>query len=170
MLEFLARFPILQRIFGPRQETRCAARDRLRLVLVSDRSTVAPHLMESLRNDLIDVISRYMEIDTQSMKMGLERREGAMALAASIPVRSVHRSSAEMPAVKSAPPNVIVAERQASLSVERAAERRTSLPLERAADSRAPVPAERSVERAPGRRRSRRRHRKHSRSMERAVE
>lgn len=92
----------LQKIFGggsPKEDTRSAARDRLRLVLVSDRATVAPHLMESLRNDLIEVISRYMEIDVRAMQMGLERHEGAMALAANIPVRSVHRSSAEMPAV-----------------------------------------------------------------------
>lgn len=96
----------LQKIFGgggsPKEDTRSAARDRLRLVLVSDRATVAPHLMESLRNDLIEVISRYMEIDVRAMQMGLERHDGAMALAANIPVRSVHRSSAEMPAVRAA--------------------------------------------------------------------
>lgn len=98
----------LQKIFGgggsPKEDTRSAARDRLRLVLVSDRATVAPHLMESLRNDLIEVISRYMEIDVRAMQMGLERHDGAMALAANIPVRSVHRSSAEMPAVRATPP------------------------------------------------------------------
>ena len=93
------------RLFGTqREDTRSAARDRLRLVLVSDRATVAPQLMESLRNELIEVISRYMDIDTRSMQMGLERHEGVMALAANIPVRSVHRSSAEMPAVPMAPP------------------------------------------------------------------
>ncbi len=98
-------FSFFNRIFGgPREDTRSAARDRLRLVLVSDRATVAPHLMESLRNELIEVISRYMEIDTRSMQMGLERHEGAMALAANIPVRSVHRSSAEMAAVSLSPP------------------------------------------------------------------
>ncbi len=98
-------FSFFNRIFGgTREDTRSAARDRLRLVLVSDRATVAPHLMESLRNELIEVISRYMEIDTRSMQMGLERHEGAMALAANIPVRSVHRSSAEMAAVSLSPP------------------------------------------------------------------
>ncbi len=98
-------FSFFNRIFGgQREDTRSAARDRLRLVLVSDRATVAPHLMESLRNELIEVISRYMEIDTSSMQMGLERHQGAMALAANIPVRSVHRSSAEMAAVSLAPP------------------------------------------------------------------
>ncbi|NMA27161.1 MAG: cell division topological specificity factor MinE, partial [Burkholderiales bacterium] len=75
-------FSFFNRIFGgPREDTRSAARDRLRLVLVSDRATVAPQLMESLRNELIEVISRYMEIDTCSMQMGLERHEGVMALA-----------------------------------------------------------------------------------------
>lgn len=148
-MDFLSKFPFLQRIFGsggaPREETRQAARDRLRLVLVSDRSTVAPHLMESLRNDLIEVLSRYMEIDTRTMQMGLERHEGAMALAANIPVRSIHRSSAEMPAVRAEP--------QAPVAV-----------LE------PPPRAEDSVERAVRKRSGRRRHRRHSRSGERSVE
>lgn len=103
MLEFLARFPVLDRFFGSKEDSRSAARDRLRLVLVSDRSTVAPHLMEALRSELIEVISRYMEIDTCSMQVALERREGAVALAANIPVRSFHRSSEELPAVSMAP-------------------------------------------------------------------
>ena len=114
-------FSFFNRIFGgSREDTRSAARDRLRLVLVSDRATVAPHLMESLRNELIEVISRYMEIDTRSMQMGLERHEGAMALAANIPVRSVHRSSAEMAAVSLAPPPAAPrqAQSEASKSVD----------------------------------------------------
>lgn len=77
------------------------AKERLRLVLISDRANVSPHIMESLREELIEVISRYMTIDTGSMEMGLERNGKTMALAANIPVVSLKRNK-EKTARKSA--------------------------------------------------------------------
>lgn len=89
-----------KRVFGgQREDTRSAAKERLRLVLVSDRAMVAPQIMDQLRKEIIQVISKYMDIDTCSMQIDLERQEGFMALAANIPVRSVRRSSAEFAAL-----------------------------------------------------------------------
>ena len=67
------------------------AKERLKLVLISDRATVSPHVMQSLREELIEVISRYMTVDTGSVEMGLQRKGNAMALAANIPVIEVKR-------------------------------------------------------------------------------
>ena len=39
------------------------AKDRLKLVLVSDRANCSPELMEQIKNDIINVISKYVEID-----------------------------------------------------------------------------------------------------------
>ena len=41
------------------------AKDRLKLVLVSDRANCSPETMELIKNDIIKVISKYMEIDTE---------------------------------------------------------------------------------------------------------
>jgi len=69
------------------------AKERLKLVLISDRATVSPHIMESLREELIEVVSRYMTIDKNSMQMNLERKGKAVALAANIPIVSIKRGN-----------------------------------------------------------------------------
>ena len=43
------------------------AKDRLKLVLVSDRANCSPETMELIKNDIIKVISKYMEIDTDGL-------------------------------------------------------------------------------------------------------
>ena len=40
------------------------AKDRLKLLLVSDRANCSPEMMELIKNDIIKVISKYMDIDT----------------------------------------------------------------------------------------------------------
>ena len=39
------------------------AKDRLKLLLVSDRANCSPEVMEMIKNDIIKVISKYMVID-----------------------------------------------------------------------------------------------------------
>ena len=43
------------------------AKDRLKLLLVSDRANCSPEVMEMIKNDIIKVISKYMEIDTDGL-------------------------------------------------------------------------------------------------------
>lgn len=90
MLDFLGRF------LGREAEGRSGkkAKERLRLVLVHDRSSVAPEVLDNLKEDLIAVISRYMEIDEEGLEVNLERGSDSVALVANIPVRQVLRSSA----------------------------------------------------------------------------
>lgn len=75
-----------------RNDTGLKAKERLKLVLISDRATVSPHIMEALREELLEVISRYMTVDAASVEMGLQRTGNAMALAANIPVISMKRN------------------------------------------------------------------------------
>ena len=48
-----------------------AAVERLRLVLVHDRAQVSPGLLETLKEELIQVISKYMDIDEKGMVVQL---------------------------------------------------------------------------------------------------
>ena len=71
------------------------AKDRLKLVLVSDRASCSPETMEMIKNDIIEVISKYMEIDTQGLDIQItqtETEEGngnGPALYANIPIKEV---------------------------------------------------------------------------------
>ena len=42
------------------------AKDRLKLLLVSDRANCSPDIMEAIKNDIIAVISKYMETRTMT--------------------------------------------------------------------------------------------------------
>ncbi|MEW6770327.1 MAG: cell division topological specificity factor MinE [Bacillota bacterium] len=87
MLEFLARF-FQRHSLGSKE----VAKERLRLVLVHDRANVSPELLELLKNDLVQVISRYIEIDERGLEVTLDSSEEMVALVASIPVRRVKRA------------------------------------------------------------------------------
>lgn len=65
--------------------------ERLRLVLVHDRANVSPGLMEALKEDLIAVISKYMDIDENSMEINLNTEELSAALVANIPIKRIRR-------------------------------------------------------------------------------
>lgn len=67
------------------------AKERLRLVLVHDRASVSPQLLQALKEDLIKVISNYMVIDEEALEVNLENSENQVALIANIPIKSMKR-------------------------------------------------------------------------------
>ena len=72
------------------------AKDRLKLLLVSDRASCSPEMMEQIKNEIIQVISKYMDIDTEGLDIQITQTESESgngsvpALVANIPVRDVH--------------------------------------------------------------------------------
>ena len=70
------------------------AKDRLKLLLVSDRSNCSPETMELIKNDIIKVISKYMEIDSEGLDIQItqnhDETEGP-ALYANIPIRELKK-------------------------------------------------------------------------------
>jgi len=68
------------------------AKERLRLVLVHDRSSSSPELLNALKEDLIRVIREYMDIDEDALVVDLANEDDSIALIASIPVRGFRRA------------------------------------------------------------------------------
>lgn len=87
MLELIAR------VFGRDSASAEIAKERLRLVLVHDRTSVSPQFLDSLKEELISVISRYMEIDQDHMDINLQNSEHRTTLVANIPVRRMKRNA-----------------------------------------------------------------------------
>ena len=48
-----------------RRNSKDVAKDRLKLLLISDRTDCSAEMLEMIKNDIIQVISKYMEIDTE---------------------------------------------------------------------------------------------------------
>ncbi len=91
MLDFLE---IFQRVFKKESvSSKKVAKERLRLVLVHDRTSMSPQVLEFLKEDLIKVISKYMDIDTEGLEVNFSKEDDSIALVASIPVIKVKRLS-----------------------------------------------------------------------------
>ncbi len=65
------------------------AKERLKLVLVHDRAGLSPNRLEALKDELIDVISRHIEIDKHSVRVSLTRDRNQQRLVADIPLTPV---------------------------------------------------------------------------------
>ena len=69
------------------------AKERLRLVLVHDRSNTATvDVLNELKEDLIKVISEYMEIDENALEVSFSNSDNSVALVANIPVIGMRRA------------------------------------------------------------------------------
>jgi cell division topological specificity factor len=80
----------LKRLFG-QSGSSATAKERLRLVLMTDHLELAPEMIEKLKADLVDVISRHVEVDRDRIEVNFERQDTALALLANIPIISVNR-------------------------------------------------------------------------------
>jgi cell division topological specificity factor len=86
------------RFLRPAPPSGATAKERLRLVLLSDHISLAPDVIEALKRDLLLVISKYVEIDRAHADVTFEHREGEVAMLASIPITGVReRTRAEAP-------------------------------------------------------------------------
>jgi cell division topological specificity factor len=70
------------------------AKERLKLVLIHDRANISPRFLDMIKDDIIKVISNYMEIDDKGLDIRLSRipQEDdtySTALVANIPIRRV---------------------------------------------------------------------------------
>lgn len=84
---------LIARVFGRDNSSADVAKERLRLVLVHDRTNVSPQFLEALKEQLIAVISQYMEIDEEQMDVTLQSEANQVALVANIPVRRMKRAA-----------------------------------------------------------------------------
>ena len=84
MIEFL------KRLFG-QPGSSATAKERLRLVLMTDHLELAPEMIEKMKRELVDVISRFVEVDRERIDVSFERQDSTLAMLANIPILSVNR-------------------------------------------------------------------------------
>lgn len=67
------------------------AKNRLKVAITSDRAVCSPEIMEQMKNDIIEVISKYLDIDTDELDIKLGKTEvgedTVNALLANIPIK-----------------------------------------------------------------------------------
>ena len=81
--------------FFRRKSSGDVAKDRLKLLLISDRANCSPEVMELIKHDIIKVISKYMEIDCENLDIQITQTESdgqngrVPALCANIPIKDL---------------------------------------------------------------------------------
>ena len=78
------------KFFRPQEESgdasKSVATNRLKLVLMQDRTNLTPKILEQMRGELIDLLSRYVEMDKELLELNFEQEGDQVALMLSIPV------------------------------------------------------------------------------------
>ncbi|MBX5443878.1 cell division topological specificity factor MinE [Sphaerobacter sp.] len=81
-------------LFGRRQASRpsqpasaSVAKQRLVEVLIQDHVKLTPAAMEAIRQDIVKILSRHLDIDADALQIHITRGERGESLTANVPVR-----------------------------------------------------------------------------------
>lgn len=86
---------LLERLFprsGP-DNSRLEVKRRLKLVLAYDRADINPDTFEAMRQEILEVVSRYVELDQEGFNLSLENSDRATALIANFPIRRIKKQT-----------------------------------------------------------------------------
>ena len=67
------------------------ARRRLQLVLMHDRLDLSPDMMEQMKREIWEVVSRYMVVEDEFLEFDIRRRDELVVLVSNIQVKDLDR-------------------------------------------------------------------------------
>jgi cell division topological specificity factor len=77
----------INKLLGRQPASATTAKQRLQLVLAHDRSDLNPELLQQMRREILEVVSRYVEIDLEEGDVSLETEDRVTALVANLPIK-----------------------------------------------------------------------------------
>jgi cell division topological specificity factor len=90
----------LRKFFSKQPKSSDVAKDRLKLVLVHDRANCSPELLEMIREEILEVLAKYVNIDSSKLDIRISNHEkdfeGKPALIANIPITSMKRGEEKL--------------------------------------------------------------------------
>jgi len=78
----------IDRLLHRQPKSATQAKERLKLVLSHDRADLPPGVLDLLKDDLIAVISRHIDIDPAAVRIEMAHEGREQRLIADIPIRS----------------------------------------------------------------------------------
>jgi cell division topological specificity factor len=90
-LEEGATVGFLNKLLTREPASKDIAKRRLQLVIVRDRQPLSPGLMQTMKNDIILVVSKYVEVDEENAQLTISQGAGHHRIVADIPVQGLGR-------------------------------------------------------------------------------
>ncbi len=78
---------LINKLLGRQQASAAKARERLQLVLAHDRTDLSPDLLDQMREEILKVVAKYVEIDVEEGAVSLETEDRMTALVANLPIK-----------------------------------------------------------------------------------
>ena len=67
------------------------AKSRLKLIIAHDRASINPDMLAAMREEILDVVARYVEVDREEMQFALSNDRRMTSLTANLPIRQIKR-------------------------------------------------------------------------------
>jgi cell division topological specificity factor len=72
------------------RNSRQEVKNRLKLILAHDRAAIAPEMLEAMWREILEVVSRYVDLDAEEMELTLDSSDRLTVLVANLPIRRVN--------------------------------------------------------------------------------
>ncbi len=82
---------LLKKLMNKGDDSKDIAKRRLKFALLTDKLDIKTDTLGNLQKDLVEVISRYFEIDQESINIDIQRSEESSALIFNTPIIAAHR-------------------------------------------------------------------------------
>lgn len=82
---------LLERLFPWKHaiNSREQVKRRLKLAIAYDRAGLNPQMLDRMKQEILEVVSRYVELDSEELEFSIENSDRATALIANLPIRRV---------------------------------------------------------------------------------
>ncbi len=75
------------------RSSKTIAKERLKFIIIQDRTLLSPSLLTAMKEEMLDVINKYLNINRDHIKLSIERKNKRTVLEVVIPVKGIKKKN-----------------------------------------------------------------------------